>query len=381
MISNEIIRALAFSAPAMSTLVCLVMMLFDTFQKSKNQHEKRLRIFLSLAYIVAASCWIGLILKETNHLAFVRYQTLFLFALMMDQVLIYRFVHFITSTEQHYRFCRLHFAFPLLLTAASAICAFFIPFEQRFEVIYSTGEGNNWFSALYLTMNIAFIAYNILYPIFGLLRISRHKHKILNYSADMQRTSLNWLSTILILTLITSPIPFAGMLLNIEFFGNVWMAVQGVIPSTFIYPIMYYNLLSDNVIIITHDDDLPEKATDINPKQFSKYMKEKKPYLDPKLRIVDIAAGLNTNRSYVSAFINKEYGMNFSRFINLCRLKELDRLRLLPDNKNCSGVELVQIAGFSNYRSYLRAKSEKDKEEVLKAFESIGEETGKWEFC
>ncbi|MEI3096093.1 MAG: hypothetical protein V8T33_07025 [Parabacteroides distasonis] len=48
------------------------------------------------------------------------------------------------------------------------------------------------------------------------------------------------------------------------------------------------------------------------------------------MRITDLAAGLSTNRSYLSAFINKEYGMNFCRLINRCRLMALDRLRVSP---------------------------------------------------
>jgi hypothetical protein len=55
--------------------------------------------------------------------------------------------------------------------------------------------------------------------------------------------------------------------------------------------------------------------------------------------------------------------------INRYRLKELDRLRLSPaDRAENSNPDLVLIAGFSSYRSYLRVKSEEDKAKVLKAF-------------
>ena len=61
--------------------------------------------------------------------------------------------------------------------------------------------------------------------------------------------------------------------------------------------------------------------------------------------------------------------MNFCRFINCCRLEELDRLRLSPRMKSKSNIDLVLMAGFSSYRSYLRVKKEEDKERVLKGFE------------
>ena len=61
--------------------------------------------------------------------------------------------------------------------------------------------------------------------------------------------------------------------------------------------------------------------------------------------------------------------MNFSRLINRYRLQELERLRLLPSNSEKNNIELVLMAGFSNYRSYLRVKQEEDRLALLKMFE------------
>jgi AraC-like DNA-binding protein len=66
---------------------------------------------------------------------------------------------------------------------------------------------------------------------------------------------------------------------------------------------------------------------------------------------------LGTNRSYLSSFINSEYDMNLSRYINRRRLEELDHLRIATENKNTSGSEMVPDTGFS---SYLRIKDEED---------------------
>ncbi|MDR3268137.1 MAG: hypothetical protein LBT83_03620 [Tannerella sp.] len=50
-------------------------------------------------------------------------------------------------------------------------------------------------------------------------------------------------------------------------------------------------------------------------------------------------------------------------------MKELDRLRLSPDHRENTNLELVLMAGFSSYRSYLRVKNDEDKRRVLKMFE------------
>jgi AraC-like DNA-binding protein len=163
-----------------------------------------------------------------------------------------------------------------------------------------------------------------------------------DYSADTQRTSLGWLSVMFALTLITIPVPLAGMMLDLDMFSNFWTSIQGVLPAFFIYPILCYNLLSDNYVIMSPDDEnLPDKNTYIAPKNFSIYMRDKKPFLNPKLEITDICKGFGTNRTYLSAFINQEYGMSFSRFINRCRLEELDRLRTLSPDKERENMDFV----------------------------------------
>ncbi|GHT64811.1 hypothetical protein AGMMS50239_23230 [Bacteroidia bacterium] len=370
-ITVQTIQALAFSIPAACALVCLVMLLLDISFSRKSREEKQLRFFLSLTFGVAALCWLGLVLQVINHRAFACYSSVFLLTLMLDQILIYRFVHIITDTSGgNSRFSRLHYLVPVLLTVVSVTTGLIVPVEQKEAVIYGSGVGNRWFAVLYGLTGIVFVVYNTLYPILGRFRIRRYRRGIADYSADAQRTSLNWLRIILALTLITIPVPLFGMLFNVDVFSGFYSSMQGVLPSFFVYPILCYNLLSDNYVVIVPDDEnLPDNAAaEIDPKRFARYLRDKKPYLNPQLRITDVADDLHSNRNYVSSFINKTYGMNFSRLINRNRLKELKRLRLSPDHSEKDNLELVLMAGFSSYRSYLRVKNREDKMSVLKEF-------------
>ena len=366
--SQEIIQALAFSIPATCALTCMGVVLMDVFHPDKNRQARQLRLFLMLTYAVAALCWTGLIFQVAIPKAFVHYQPLFFFTLMMDQVLIYRFVHIITSVRERDRFNLLHFIVPVALTTLLTISMLVIPFEQRQTILYNAGVGmgNWWYGVLNHLSGVVFIVFNTFYPILGLRRIWRYRREIVNYSADTQRTSLNWLFIMQLLTLITIPIPLAGMLLNMEVFNNTWSSMQGVLPTFFVYPILCYNLLSDNYEIMKLGDESPsDKLPAIDPKRFDKYLKDKQPYLNQRIHISDFASALYSNSKYVSVYINNTYGMNFNRFINHCRLTELDRLRKSPQMKNRDNMELILMTGFSNYRSYLRAKEAQDKERVL----------------
>ncbi|MDR0892921.1 MAG: hypothetical protein LBN24_09945 [Mediterranea sp.] len=88
---------------------------------------------------------------------------------------------------------------------------------------------------------------------------------------------------------------------------------------------------------------------------FEAYMLQQKPYLNPELKITDLITELpfQTNRQYLSGFINREYNMNFRSYINFLRMQEMEELRKLSKSRPMNEVELALAAGFPSYRSYL----------------------------
>lgn len=246
--------------------------------------------------------------------------------------------------------------------------------DRQMAVVYGR-EGmtpDAWFGVVYILTSVVFIVYNTLYPLLSLRNIRHYRRFIVDYSSDAQRTSLDWLLGIKMLILVYIPVPLAGILLNVESLTSSWFVWLGALPYSAFYIVLCYNMLDGNYLIIQPEpadrEGAAVKAAVIDRKHFERYLRDRKPYLDPKLRITDLAAGLNTNRSYLSAFINTEYDMNFSRLINRYRLRELERLRLSSGHSSKSNMELVLMVGFGNYRNYLRVKREEDKLSLLKVF-------------
>lgn len=139
--------------------------------------------------------------------------------------------------------------------------------------------------------------------------------------------------------------------------------------------VLTYNMTTGNYVMMTgtvfksqgEPDEIPEiYPTPEAVKLFEKYISTQKPYRNPKLRITDLAETLHTNRTNLSALINKTYGMNFSRYINRLRLAELESLRSDSKYTSWSEMDLVGKAGFSNYRGYKRfKKSEEERSRQL----------------
>lgn len=369
------VEAFAFSTPVICAVGCMLMMFMDARTCKRNPQERRLRLYLALTFLVTALGWLGMVLYAVSPGGFVYYHTVFLLALMLDQVMFYRLVAILTDTGRSRPFNRLHAVIPFVITAISASSDLLVPAEKQITVVYGGASlaADTWFGIVYILTSIVFIVYNTLYPLLSLRNIRRYRRFVVDYSSEAQRTSLDWLFGIQLLILLCIPVPLAGVLLGINTFSSPWFVWLGALPYFAYYIILCYNMLDGNYLIIQPDPadgkDTPEKETTIDRRQFERYLREKKPYLDSKLRITDLAAGLNTNRSYLSAFINREYGMNFSRLINRYRLAELDRLRLSSRYSTKSNMELVLIAGFGNYRNYLRVKKEEDRLALLKVFE------------
>lgn len=91
-------------------------------------------------------------------------------------------------------------------------------------------------------------------------------------------------------------------------------------------------------------------------KVFERQVAAGKLFLNPRLRLSDLTELFHTNRTYLSRFINREYGYGFSEYVNRLRLAELERLMRLPSNRGKPVNRLYAKAGFPNYQMYLRTK-------------------------
>ena len=76
------------------------------------------------------------------------------------------------------------------------------------------------------------------------------------------------------------------------------------------------------------------------------WMNAEKPYTNPEFRLLDLRQVLPLNRTYLSQFINSEYGCNFYQYVTNYRIEEAKRMmRKHPDMKF---QEISEQCGFSS---------------------------------
>jgi len=80
------------------------------------------------------------------------------------------------------------------------------------------------------------------------------------------------------------------------------------------------------------------------------YLEKEKPYLNPNIKIIDIADHLKTNKSYLSRIINAHYRKNFSQFINWYRVR--DAMELFMKDQKLDISHMASRSGFQSMTTF-----------------------------
>ncbi|WP_298648820.1 hypothetical protein [uncultured Proteiniphilum sp.] len=372
----DFIQALGFSAPMSTALICALLCLLH-YRYARERHNGKHMLLMAAVFMAAFLCWALTILYFMDYAAFVHCNPIYVMMLTLDMVFLYHFIFLITRTNMERGFSPVHYILPPAFMVVMGIWSAFVPFEVKYSIVESRGEihpAYPGFSLAFSLSPIIFCVYCITYVLMGFRRVRKYRKAVVDYFADTERTSMKWHNIFMALALVGMPVPFATLLIEKTTVLSARMAIAGSIIFVVQYVLLVYIAISEKYIVIEPFSEQEKKkdvlkASAINRRRFEQYLAEKKPFTNPNLRITDIAADMNTNRTYISNFINSEYGMNFSRFINICRLRELNKLRNSQASAKNTSLELILMAGFNTYRSYIRAKSEEDRLQTLKVSE------------
>ena len=360
--NQDIVRAIVFSIPVISATVSLIMIALD-ITRSSNTVNRKIHYSIITVYCLMMLYWSGMVMHSVARDVFIVYLPVFFSSFSFIPVFLYLITCIITEAGERKPFPAYHFILPSCLTVIICVTAFIVPFRQRWLAIYDN-EASLTTTIIDLTFVVC-ILLNILYSGLSLFRIKSYKRQVTDYSADIYRMSLDWLSFIILFRVVLQILPIAGLVLGVRLFDKlegIWAFTT--LPAVFNHIVLCLSILSENYVIIEpvtakeKEMTVSGNYTQLGKERVEKYLEDKKPYLNPEFKITDMAKDLFSNRSYISAFINREYGMNFNRFINHYRLKEVERLQseAIERKQKVSSMEIVIHAGFSNYRSYFRAK-------------------------
>lgn len=192
------------------------------------------------------------------------------------------------------------------------------------------------------------------------------RRKLDNYFAEDMQQFMSWIKKSIILIILTSVLSFTTLLGGIIYnylFQIYVISANFYIAISFInYAAMYGKLNSAEVMdrerMETDTEEQKISQADnyehLFGEQVKRWLSEKR-FLAPQLTIDDLAAEMGTNKLYMSRYINRKHGDNFSTWITKLRLEEAKSY--MRENPNVKQEEVAIHSGFSSSSYFSRVFS------------------------
>ena len=360
MTTPALIQSLVLSVPLVGALVCFAVTALDSARDLQPVRRRIHREALE-AYGLFAGCWFWVVSRSLFPEFHARSMPFFVPAVMLAHVLLYRMVCTATDSgdDGGKLALRKHQVFPVIILSVMGALWLALPDEQISHIVLTSASTNPF--AWFITS--VCLVYVVGYSAAGIVRIGRYRRRCPSRGPHNSVLTRLWWG--LLVEVVVMPVPIFGLLLGLEpFVGSGWWLLLAVLPSRMIYAVSCFDILSDHYMVMSPEPVAAPATSDapsiprLTRERIDSYIETKKPWLNPEFRIGDMAEDLFSNRAYVSTFINTEYGVNFNRFVNGYRLEEVERLRAEARRKRqrVPMLQLILNAGFSSYRSYLRAR-------------------------
>lgn len=261
----------------------------------------------------------------------------------------------------------LHFL-PALL-AWLYMCQFYFFYSAEEKIMVDKGLVDD-FAVFSVIALLAFIISGLVYPLLAYRWIGKYNRLIEeNFSYD-NRISLKWLKNCIygtgLLYLTVAVVYFLKDGMGVEFPFNADFIIYIIIVMGVI-SIGFFGIRHQNIFIEDTNEKKehlvqtklngeykksglkPEVAEDLHQKLLDLMLKEK-PYTNPKLTLIDLAASLNVSANHLSQIINQNEKINFHDFVNKYRVEEF--IQNASANKNFSILAHALDAGFNSKSSF-----------------------------
>lgn len=302
-----------------------------------------------------------------------------MFATLVSPVMLYLYACDLTKLKGASRRDMLFLLPAVLLTTADLVC-YIVMFSQGIDpkeylvYLYDNGGilsdapaiykakrlvGSDLYriTTLIVTLGSIFFTYTTL---------KKYRELLDNYMSDIPEVTRKH-GNVIVASLVLAAIGvvvFMSRTFSDEIGFKLWalfgsLCLTGTVVISFIFAVNHTYSISKLRKMIAEDDKRTKqnKREEKGPETIREKMDEalsKQFYLSPDVSLISLAESMNTNRTYISSFINKEFGCSFSDFVNG---KRVEYAKLLIGA--CTGVspdydEIMRNSGFSSRQSFAR---------------------------
>ena len=211
------------------------------------------------------------------------------------------------------------------------------------------------FQTVVFYLFLAFYLYQLIFYTYTFLKEYKQYHSAAgNYFSGDEAAHLNWVAIAFFSALSIGVLALALIVFPDPVFDLVVAILCGVFYAGFLVKYINYPYTFNEVTILREEPvaDSAEDKTQNNLSQLIEQWVESKAYAQPDVTIVSLANALNTNRTYLSAYINSNMQMNFNAWINTLRIE--DAKLLLKDTSQLSIADIGFRLGYTDHSSFSR---------------------------
>ena len=244
----------------------------------------------------------------------------------------------------------------------------FIGYHYYFQN-YNSISGSAWWLVfihrafrIITAMEIPLVLY------FGWKYINDYNRMVENYYSNTEDKVVTFIKPLMIAFVATLTASFISNFLNRNYFtGSIWLlAIPALLFSSMIllfgFVGLTQNIYTRKIVeeSAKMDAEEPEQAVipltpekeHIMAAEIRKLMDEKRLFLQPNLKINDLAHMLNTNRNYIYNAINRGIGLSFAEYVNKKRIEYA--VRLIDQNREILLTDVAIKSGFASTSAFYR---------------------------
>ena len=365
---NILLNASQLFAPAILCASCCLLLGFSRMD-SLTREERKLKNIV-IAYLLSDVIgWVGLFTYYfAKEEVFVILSVPMIASFLFSVVQLYRIIRLLTRLGQPENFPKFHYILIGGITALFLAGLFIYPMEVQVAIVKSrntmiTGEFATY-SRFFTSKPLIRLIFQIVYYVAIYLLFRDYFRKIQKTENQVSKPArwVLFMAGLLLITVFASLV--ALFVPRNTIFSNQWLLCTSFGASG-LYILLTYHIIRRKYLLyivypvkrkyIMTEGGYRRYFGQITREGLESYFNEKKPYLNPDYKITDLMEEMDVNRTAASAFINRTYGVNFSRYVNQWRVNELKRLLSLPGNEKESAASLYRQAGFGELKQYYRA--------------------------
>lgn len=227
---------------------------------------------------------------------------------------------------------------------------------------YSSLEGMAWWQGLvHMVIKIIFALEIPPILVLSWRYIKQYNLTIENYYSNTEGKLLSKIHSLLILFTAAAFISFIFNIIGrYQFANSFWLLLlPSALFSTLLILIGHVGLhqqFTIKDIIAEEKDQDPRPSSTISQDKLSDSIKrlvvEERLYLQPNLKLDDLAKRLNTNRNYVYQAINIKMGVSFTYYINQKRIEYA--VQQMEENPKALLTDIAQKSGFTSTSAFYR---------------------------